>query len=201
MSLEQWEARSTSSGGGRARSTGPGPQPSQRRVATSTSTQSSIDLVSASHTGGAAQGAASSSVKPKSSREQKKRRGFIVWDPSPDQLLHAQLLLRGTSYYKMDPPICLQSNDPRMAGLPPSKKWKCAYCSTQTSSQLDCVGHTLASHSQIRTPSLCGCRVSTFNSAKALWDHLTLMHNIDTKRLKNKDPPAPWLKCETRTTR
>ena len=87
------------------------------------------------------------------------------------------------------PPICLQSNDPRMAGLPPSKKWKCAYCSTQTSSRLDCVGQTLASHSQIRTPSLCSCRVCTFNSAKALWDHLTLMHNIDTRRLKNEDSP------------
>ena len=126
--------------------------------------------------------------------------GSLFGAPPQDQLMHAQLLLRGTSFYKMDTPICLSSSDPRMAGVPLSKKWLCAHCDMQYSSQLDCQGHTLSAHSQVRSPSLCDCRVSTFNSAKALWDHLTLQHNIDVRKLKNEDPPSPWLKSNTRTS-
>ena len=193
----------TSSGGGQVRPSRSG-RGSLPRGAFSTSTLSSIPAtpaVPASSTGGDAPGAASPSGKVLSSREKKKARGFIAWDPSQDQLMHAQLLLRGGLFYKMDTPICLSITDPRMVGFPPYKKWLCAYCPNRYSSQLDCQGHTLSAHSHVRSPSLCGCRVSVFNSAKALWDHLSLMHNIDVRKLKNSDPPRPWLKSNTRQTR
>ena len=201
MSLEQWEAISAPSGGGQVRPSRPGHGSLPRRAVHSSLTTAPAPPASTMPTGGAAQGAASSSGKPLSSRERKKARGFIVWYPSQDQLMHAQLLLRGASFYKMDTPICLSSSDPRMVGVPLSKKWLCAHCDMQYSSQLDCQGHTLSAHSQVRSPSLCDCRVSTFNSAKALWDHLTLQHNIDVRKLKNEDPPSPWLKSNTRTSR
>ena len=200
MSLEQWEAISAPSGGGQVRPSRPGRGSLQRRAVRS-STLSSTSAVSSLPTGGDALGAAPSSGKALSSREKKKARAFIVWAPTQDQLMHAQLLLKGDSIYKMDAPICLTASDPRMTGVPLSKKWLCAYCAAQYSSQLDCQGHTLSAHSQVRSPSLCDCRVSTFNSAKALWDHLSLMHNIEVRRLKNEDPPAPWLKSTTRPTR
>ena len=200
MSLEQWEAISAPSGGGQVRPSRPGRGSLQRRAVRS-STLSSTSAVPSLPTGGDAPGAAPSSGKALSSREKKKARAFIVWAPTQDQLMHAQLLLKGDSIYKMDAPICLTASDPRMTGVPLSKKWLCAYCAAQYSSQLDCQGHTLSAHSQVRSPSLCDCRVSTFNSAKALWDHLSLMHNIEVRRLKNEDPPAPWLKSTTRPTR
>ena len=150
--------------------------------------------------GGAAQRAASSSKASLSSRAKKKARGFIPWNPSADQLSHAQLLLRGSGRYYMDPPLCLSINDPRMGGRPSSQKWRCAYCALHFYSQLDCQGHALAAHSDVRSPPLCPCG-TTFNSAKALRDHLALQHNINATGVKSKDPPVPLLLDNTRPMR
>ena len=191
MSLDQWEALQASSGGGPSRSTGPGQRPSQRR-ATSTFTPSShLSVPHPTGAGKAAQGAASSSAASLSSRAKKKARGFIPWNPTADQLGHAHRLLQGSGEYTMPPPLCLSLNDPRMGGRPSSQKWRCALCTSHYYSQLDCQGHTLAVHSQIRSPPVCSCG-GTFNSAKALRDHLQLQHNISGAAVK-KDPPVPLL--------
>ena len=180
---------STSTGGGQAKPTGLGRRPSQRR----SSTISTPLPAPASHTGGAAQRAASSVDPSLSSRAQKKARGFIPWNPSAEQLNQAQLLLRGQAPYNMSGPLCLPSSDSRMKDLPITKKWRCFYCEKHFYSQLDAQGHTLAIHGNARSPPLCSCRTNVFNSAKALWDHLKLQHNIDPRGVKNNDPPVPLL--------
>ena len=199
MSLDQWAALQASSGGGPPKPSGLGRRPSQRRASSTIIPGPSQPVPAPTGAGGVAQGAASSSTATLSSRAKKKARGFIPWGPSAAQLDHAHQLLKGTGRYYMDPPLCLSLNDPRMAGLPSSRKWRCAKCHLHFYSQLDCQGHTLAAHSDIRTPSLCPCG-TTFNSAKVLRDHLALQHNVNATAVK-KDPPVPLLLDETRPMR
>ena len=200
MSLAQWEALQASSGGGPTKPTGLGRRPSQRRATSTVSSATPPTPTPPTGAGGVAQGAASSSQASLSSRAKKKARGFIPWNPTAAQLSHAQLLLRGSGKYYMDPPLCLSLNDPRMGGLPPSKKWRCAYCALHFFSQLDCQGHALATHSKIRSPPICPCG-RTFNSAKLLRDHLQLQHNINATAVKTKEPPVPLLLDDTRPMR
>ena len=183
---QQGGPQATSSGGDQGRPTGP-----VRRSSRGGSAKSSIPVPT--HTsGGAAQRAASTTGKKLSSREQKLQRKYILWSPSDQQLRHAHLLLRGDPPYKMVPPECLKATDSRVDKKSPNNKWLCTYCERIFSSQRDAQGHILAQHGGTRSPPLCGCRVNVFNSAKALWDHLHLMHNINPAAVKD-DPPVPLL--------
>ena len=97
-------------------------------------------------------------------------------------------------------PLCLKKSDPRMKDKAPHNKWVCAICAKHHSSQKDAQGHTLKVHGIMRSPPLCGCKANTFNSAKALWDHLHLLHNVDPRAVKAV-PPVPLLMDQNRPMR
>ena len=184
MTMQQWDALQVPSGGGSSRPIASAKKSLRKRSAPKSSTVPTGKVP--------AQKGATLPDKPLSSRALKRQRPYIPWEPNPEQLRHAQLLLRGEAPYAVPEPTCLAVSDPRVSGPKGACKWMCPMqgCSKICSSQLDCKGHIQKDHNPIRSPSLCTCLVSTFTNAKALWDHLDLMHHIHVVEVKNNQVVA-----------
>ena len=167
MSLQQWKALHAASGGDWGKPSGLRSLSSQRgSVILTTSSAPSIP-VPRTRGGGLPKGRPLPLPLPSPCHPGLRRRLMHSYPGNPWSISCKKFSCwRGP--YVMKSLLCLPSSDPRMHGQPEAKKWFCYYCSKNYFSQLDCQGHTLASHGSLWSPPLCACKTSTFNSAKAL---------------------------------
>ena len=117
MTMQQWDALQVPSGGDSSRPIAPAKKSSRRRSATKSSTVPTGKVP--------AQKGTTLPDKPLSSRALKWQRPYIPWEPNPEQLRHAQLLLRGEAPYAVPEPTCLAVSDPRVSGPKGACKWMC----------------------------------------------------------------------------
>ena len=126
MSLQQWDSMQAYSGGGPAKHLQAGKKPPKRRSTGGTTSKPSESSKS-SHPAPAPVVGPSAGTTPKdskklSSRALKRSRPYIKWEPTPKQLRHAHLLLRGEAPYAVEEPKRLPSSDSRVKG---ARKWMC----------------------------------------------------------------------------
>ena len=146
MTMQQWDALQVPSGGDFNRPIASAKKSSRRRSATKSSTVPTGKVPTQKGT--------TLPDKPLSSRALKRQRPYITWEPTPEQLRHAQLLFRGEAPYAVPEPTCLAVSDPRVSEPKGACKWMCPMqdCNKICSSQLDCKGHIQKDHNHNHNP-------------------------------------------------